>query len=66
MIKFDTEQARACIVPTVARLPMGNGKPDRFAVVGTNYGYIHTTAGDIRTWASYSGARRAARNYVGL
>lgn len=51
--------------PTVAKFHMGNGKY-RFVVIGTNYGYIHTTGGDVRTWGSYSGARRAAKLYVGL
>ena len=27
------------------------------------YGHIHTTGGDVRTWGSYSGARRFARSY---
>ena len=51
--------------PTVAKFHMGKGEY-RFIVIGTNYGHIHTTAGDVRTWKSYSGARRAARNYIGL
>jgi len=37
-----------------------------WAVFGTNYRYIHTTAGDMRLWKSRSGAAKAARNYVGL
>jgi hypothetical protein len=32
-------------------------------VIGTDYGYLHTSAGDIRTWRSASSARRAARTY---
>lgn len=63
---FASEQSRACVVPTVARLSMGNGQPDRFCVVGTQYGYWHTTSGDVRTWATASGARKAARRYVPL
>jgi hypothetical protein len=38
------------------------GKP-KFVVVGTLYGHIHTTGGDIRTWKSYSGARKALLRY---
>lgn len=38
----------------------------RFCVIGTDYGHIHTTGGDVRTWRSYSGARRAANKYVGF
>ncbi len=35
----------------------------RWCIVGTDYGYLHTTGGDIRTWRSNSGANRAARQY---
>lgn len=62
---FGTDEARACTVPTVARLPM-TGEPDRFCVVGTAYGYWHTSGGDIRTWRTPSGARKAAARYVPL
>lgn len=48
--------------PTVARFNMGNGLY-RFIVIGTQYGYIHTRGGDVRTWRTYSGARRAAIGY---
>ena len=48
--------------PTVARIITRNGV--RFCVIGTDYGYLHTSGGDIRTWGSYSGARRAARDYL--
>lgn len=51
-------------VPTVAKIVVG--ADIRYCVIGTQYGYIHTTGGDLLTWKSYSGARRAARNYVGL
>ena len=36
---------------------------DKWAITGTMYGFLHTTAGDIRTWASYSGAYKAAIRY---
>lgn len=51
--------------PTVARFRMGNGVY-RCCVIGTAYGYIHTSGGDVKTWGSYSGARAAARKYVSL
>lgn len=35
----------------------------RYAVCGTDYGYLHTTGGDVRTWKSYSGARKVAKAY---
>ena len=49
--------------PTVARFHVGGGVY-RYIVIGTQYGHIHTTGGDVRTWQSYSGARRYARNYT--
>ena len=60
MIKFDNGidgRSRDFNVPTVARFG------DRFCVVGTEYGHIHTTSGDVKTWGSYSGAYRAMKNY---
>ena len=36
-----------------------------FAIVGTDYGYLHTTGGDLRTWKSYSGAYRILKQYTG-
>jgi hypothetical protein len=50
-------RAREVATPTVAKLG------ERFIVIGTDYGHIHTSGGDIRTWASYSGARRFAKQY---
>lgn len=67
MITFENGidlRCRSVSVPTVARVKVGAGH--RYCVIGTQYGYIHTTGGDLRTWKSYSGARRAARNYVPL
>ena len=58
-------RAREPLKPTVARFHMGN-REYRFCVIGTEYGYMHTTAGDVRTWASYSGARKAAQRYIAL
>lgn len=50
--------------PTVARLIRGD--TTYFVVVGTDYGYLRNSAGDTRTWRSYSAARRAAKRYVPL
>lgn len=33
----------------------------RFCVVGTPYGFLHKTSGDIRFWKSRSGANRVIR-----
>lgn len=68
MITFESGmdyRCRQADKPTVAKYHMGSGEY-RYVVIGTNYGYIHTTSGDVRTWCSYSGAWRAAKNYVGF
>lgn len=59
--------SRAYKKPTVILVNLGHadGKP-RYCVAGCDYGYLHTTAGDIRTWRSYFGARRVARKYEPL
>ena len=60
-------RSRSVKVPTVAMLRVNPAMPTyEYIVIGTDYGYIHTTGGDVRTWKSYSGARRAALRYVGL
>jgi hypothetical protein len=35
-----------------------------YSIVGTVYGHIHTSAGDIRFWNSYSGARRHLARHI--
>ena len=51
--------------PTVARFYV-TPTTLRYIVIGTEYGYLHTTAGDVHTWVSYSGAKRSANHYRGL
>jgi hypothetical protein len=68
MIEFKTGidiRARSANAPTVARFHVAPGDV-RYCVIGTQYGYLHTTGGDVRTWRSYSGARRAITRYVPL
>lgn len=48
--------------PTVAKFNV-SGAIYAYCVIGTEYGYIHTSGGDVRIWKTYSGARRAAVNY---
>mgnify|MGYP006992515870 CR=1 FL=1 len=55
-------RSRQVAAPTVASFGMGNGVI-RFIVIGTEYGHIHTSGGDVKTWASYGGARKAATAY---
>lgn len=38
----------------------------KFAVVGTTYGYLHSSSGGMRLWNSASGARHAKNQYVSL
>ena len=56
-------RSRQVTAPTVASFDMGKGSI-RFIVIGTEYGHLHTSGGDVRTWASYSGARKAATAYT--
>ena len=58
-------RCRELKTPTVARLLVA-GAQHRYIVIGTEYGYLHTTGGDVRTWRSYSGAYKAAKRYVGV
>lgn len=65
MIEFDSGMDARCRdpqAPTVARFRVA-GNDWRFCVIGTLYGFLHTTGGDVRTWRSYSGARRACVAY---
>lgn len=52
--------------PTVARFVYKVDKVEiiKYIVIGTLYGYLHTVGGDLRTWGSYSGARKAALRYI--
>ena len=51
--------------PTVAKIRI-TGTHYRFCVIGTAYGFWHTSGGDVRTWQTANGARRAAARYVPL
>lgn len=37
-----------------------------YTIIGTPYGWLHTTAGDIKLWNSASAARAAAKRYVSI
>jgi len=68
MITFENgidTRCREAIKPAVARFRVRDNEY-RYIVIGTQYGYIHTIGGDVRTWGSYSGAYKAAKSYVGL
>ena len=51
--------------PTVAKIRV-KGNEYRYCVIGTDYGHLHTISGDVKTWKSYSGAYKAAKNYQGF
>lgn len=55
---------RAYSAPRALCVDFGRGPV--WCVVGTDYGFLHTTSGDVRTWRAPSGARRAARAYQSL
>jgi len=48
--------------PCVAKFHVGKGEY-RYVVIGTQYGHIHTSGGDVRTWKSYSGAYKFLKQY---
>ncbi len=65
MITFDSGidiRCREPATPEVARFAVGGGY--RFIVIGTDYGHVHTTSGDVRTWQTKNGAARFMRQYV--
>jgi len=37
---------------------------ERYAVVGTAYGWLHNTSGEKQFWKSESGARHALKEYL--
>lgn len=62
---IDYQQRMYC-KPTVAKLLCTKTAQVKYVVIGTNYGHIRASNGTPKTFDSYSGARRAARNYVGF
>jgi len=49
--------------PQIARFYV-TANDAQYCIIGTDYGHIHTTGGDVRTWRSQSGARRFLRHYL--
>jgi len=76
MITFENGidlRARTATKPQVARFRLnrashGKTTPNAneyvYCVIGTAYGYIHTSSGTVRTWLSYSGAHKAKCQYI--
>lgn len=56
--------------PTVMELENYDYEKKKFYSVficgGTRYNFIYLASGDIRTWKSYSGARRFLTKYLSL
>ena len=66
MITFETGIDARCRLPKAPEVARFVMHPNcvAYCVIGTQYGYWHTTGGDVRTWRTYSGARRALKRYV--
>lgn len=58
----DMQSAGRTYPPTVAKINSIDGT--FYACIGTDYGYIHTTGGEVRLWHSYSGAKRFLNKYL--
>lgn len=58
------EAINAATKPAPQRIIFPDGTI-KYCVIGTNYGYIHTTAGEMKFWKSYRGAYKAAKRYIG-
>ena len=58
----DMQSACRTYSPTVAKINSIDGT--FYACIGTPYGYIHTTGGEVRLWHSYSGAKRFLNKYL--
>ena len=56
---------RECEKPQIAKIRVA-GTEYRYCVIGTQYGYIYTAGGDVRTWRSYSGAYKFLKQYQPL
>lgn len=68
MIIFENGMDARCREPrraTVARFVV-SPKDVQYCVIGTDYGHLHTSAGDVCIWRSYSGAYKAARLYQSI
>ena len=51
--------------PTVAKFWI-NDETLAYCIIGTDYGHIHTSDGSVRTWKSYSSARKFAVKYKSI
>lgn len=68
MITFENGmdiRCRQADKPSVAKFRV-SGTEYRYCVIGTDYGFWHTSGGDVRTWKTASGARKALKRYVGF
>ncbi len=69
MLTFENgmdSRCRDAAAPTVARFRVSSSAGYRYCVIGTQYGYWHTSGGDVRTWQTSSGAYRAIKRYTPL
>jgi hypothetical protein len=50
--------------PRAVRAPTWAAPKGGWSVAGTDYGYLHSTGGEVRVWRSRSGAARVAKQYA--
>lgn len=68
MITFKTGMDARCRdakQASTAQFAMGDGTY-QYCVIGTEYGYIHTSGGAVRVWKSRGGADKFAQSYRNL
>jgi hypothetical protein len=68
MVTFENGMDIRCREVPSAQVARFKVSSDTFAfvIIGTQYGYIHTSGGDVRTWKTAKGARRFLRSYTPL
>lgn len=65
MIVFETGvdiRCRHVDKPQVAKMQVRKGEY-HYIIIGTPYGHLHTSSGDVRTWRTASGAKRFLSRY---
>lgn len=58
--------SRSYAKPTVILVDFGSDTGPLYCVAGCDYGYLHNTSGNVRTWLGKSGATKARNNYIAM
>ena len=69
MITFEDgldNRTRGVKKPQVARMRKWRNGPIVYIVIGTPYGHIHTTGGNVAFWNSYSGAYKGMKRHCAV